>query len=92
MDTKEIVDGDWACDWYMEKSSNNNQKITIVGDGEQRRDFTHVVDICDQLYKVGVGNEKHEALGVRSGINYSVNEVYGMFKEKFGSDCIYIKR
>ena len=26
---------------------NNNQKITIVGDGNQRRDFTHVVDIVD---------------------------------------------
>ena len=79
---KEIVDGDWAAVIGIWRNQvNNNQKITIVGDGEQRRDFTHVVDICDALYKVGVGNEKHEdAWELGTGINYSVNEVYGMFK------------
>ncbi len=89
---KEIVDGDWAAVIGIWRNQvNNNQKITIVGDGEQRRDFTHVVDICDALYKVGVGNEKHEdAWELGTGINYSVNEVYGMFKEKFGSESMYI--
>ena len=49
------------------------------------------MDICDALYKVGVGNEKHEdAWELGTGINYSVNEVYGMFKEKFGSESMYI--
>ena len=89
---KEIVDGDWAAVIGIWRNQvNNNQNITIVGDGEQRRDFTHVVDICDALYKVGVGNEKHEdAWELGTGINYSVNEVYGMFKEKFGSESMYI--
>ena len=89
---KEIVDGDWAAVIGIWRNQvNNNEKITIVGDGEQRRDFTHVVDICDALYKVGVGNEKHEdAWELGTGINYSVNEVYGMFQQKFGSDCTYI--
>ena len=89
---KEIVDGDWAAVIGIWRNQvNNNQKITIVGDGEQRRDFTHVVDICDALYKVGVGNEKHkDAWELGTGINYSVNEVYGMFQQKFGSDCTYI--
>ena len=42
---KEIVDGDWAAVIGIWRNQvNNNQKITIVGDGEQRRDFTHVVD------------------------------------------------
>ena len=36
----------------MEKTSRDGEQITIVGDGEQRRDFTHVVDIVDGLYKV----------------------------------------
>ncbi len=89
---KEIVDGDWAAVIGIWRNQvNNNQKITIVGDGEQRRDFTHVVDICDALYKVGVGDEKHsDAWELGTGINYSVNEVYGMFKQKFGSECMYI--
>ena len=43
------------------------------------------------LYKVGVGNEKHEDKAWELGtVNYSINEVYEMFKEKFGSECIYI--
>ena len=65
--------------------------ITIVGDGEQRRDFTHVVDIVDALYKVGVSEEKNnDAWELGTGINYSVNELYEMFKEKYGSECTYI--
>ena len=30
----------------------DNQPITIVGDGEQRRDFTHVHDIVDALLEL----------------------------------------
>jgi nucleoside-diphosphate-sugar epimerase len=43
------------------------------------------------LYKVGVSDKKHEdAWELGTGTNYSVNEVYEMFKEKFGSDSKYI--
>ena len=89
---KEIVDGDWAAVIGIWRNQvNNSKKITIVGDGNQRRDFTHVVDIVDALYKVGVGKEVHEdAWELGTGINYSVNEVYQMFLDKFGVDCTYI--
>ena len=88
----EIVDGDWAAViGIWRKQVRDGEQITIVGDGEQRRDFTHVVDICDALHKVGIGNEKHEdAWELGTGVNYSINEVYEMFKEKFGSECVYI--
>ncbi len=33
----------------------NNQPLTITGDGEQRRDFTHVDDIVDGLIRCGKG-------------------------------------
>ena len=81
----EIVDGDWAAViGIWRRQVRGGEKITIVGDGEQRRDFTHVDDICDALYKVGMGSEKHEdAWELGTGTNYSINEVYGMFKEKF---------
>ena len=44
----EIVDGDWyvAALGIWRKQVRDGEQITIVGDGEQRRDFTHVVDIC----------------------------------------------
>lgn len=88
----EIVDGDWAAViGIWRRQVRDNQPITIVGDGEQRRDFTHVDDICDALYKLGISDEKHEdAWELGTGVNYSINEVYGMFKEKFNSDSIYL--
>jgi UDP-glucose 4-epimerase len=88
----EIVDGDWAAViGIWRRQVKNGEKITIVGDGEQRRDFTHVDDIIDGLYKIGIGSEKHEdAWELGTGINYSINEVYEMFKEKFGTESIHI--
>ena len=88
----EIVDGDWAAViGIWRRQVKNAEKITIVGDGEQRRDFTHVDDIVDGLYKIGIGSEKHEdAWELGTGINYSINEVYEMFKEKFGTESIHI--
>lgn len=89
---KEIVEGDWAAViGIWRRQVKNGEKITIVGDGEQRRDFTHVDDIIDGLCKIGIGSEKHEdAWELGTGINYSINEVYEMFKEKFGTDSIHI--
>jgi UDP-glucose 4-epimerase len=89
---KEIVDGDWAAViGIWRRQVRDNQPITIVGDGEQRRDFTHVDDIIDGLYRIGMSNEKHkDAWELGTGTNYSINEVYNMFKEKFGIECIYL--
>ena len=88
----EIVDGDWAAViGIWRRQVRDNESITIVGDGEQRRDFTHVDDIVDALYKVGISNESHEdAWELGTGMNYSINEVYQMFKNKFGTDSVYI--
>ena len=81
----EIIEGDWAAViGIWRRQVRDNQAITIIGDGEQRRDFTHVIDIVDGLYKVGTGSEKHEdAWELGCGVNYSINEMFGMFKEKF---------
>lgn len=89
---KEIVDGDWAAViGIWRRQVRDELPITIVGDGEQRRDFTHINDIIDGLYKVGISTEKHEdAWELGTGINYSINEVYEMFKEKFGVDKLYL--
>ena len=66
--------------------------IEIVGDGKQRRDFTHVDDIVDGLWRIGMVNEKHrDAWELGTGINYSVNELAKMFSDKFGCSRHYIK-
>ena len=64
--------------------------ITIVGDGEQRRDFTHVNDIVSGLIKLGFSN--HTGLyNLGKGRNHSINEVVGMIK-KYASSNVKVGR
>ena len=88
----EIVDGDWAAVIGIWRDRiARGKKLKIVGDGEQRSDFTHVDDITEGLFRIGFRKEIHDdAWELGSGINYSINEVYQMFKEKFNCDHKYI--
>lgn len=61
-----------------------NKPLPIVGDGHQRRDFTHVNDIVDGLIKIGLSSiENEDAWELGTGINYSVNELFDFFNLKF---------
>ena len=82
----ELVDGKWAAViGIWRKQIEEGKPITIISDGEQKRDFTHVDDICDALYKIGMEDKKHEdAWELGTGMNYSINEVYDFFTESFG--------
>ena len=63
-----------------------NLPLPIVGDGNQRRDFTHVFDIVNALIKIADSNKKHEdAWELGTGMNYSINELFRMFEDRF--DC-----
>lgn len=65
--------------------------LPIVGDGLQRRDFTHVNDIVDGLIKIGFSDISHEdGWELGTGNNYSVNELFNMFKLRFGSESVFI--
>jgi len=59
----------------------NNESLTIVGDGKQRRDFTHVNDIVDGLIKVMHHGKTDNLYHLGRGINYSINELASMFKD-----------
>jgi UDP-glucose 4-epimerase len=88
----EITEGKWADvigKWRGQVEQN--YPITIVGDGEQRRDFTHIDDIVDGLIKIGFGTESHEdAWELGTGFNYSLNEVAELFVEKFSAVKVYM--
>jgi UDP-glucose 4-epimerase len=88
----EITDGDWAAVIGLWRNLvAQGLPITIVGDGNQRRDFTHIDDIVDGLIKIGFSTKTTEdAWELGSGKNYSLNEVYDLFKEKFGVEKVYI--
>jgi UDP-glucose 4-epimerase len=58
----------------------NNIPLTITGDGEQRRDFTHVLDICDALVTcIDHPNLKAEIFELGRGENFSINEIAKMY-------------
>jgi UDP-glucose 4-epimerase len=65
--------------------------LPIVGDGNQKRDFTHVFDIVDGLLKISNSEIKHnDAWEIGTGINYSINHLYSMFKDKYNTDSVNI--
>jgi UDP-glucose 4-epimerase len=51
----------------------NNKPLTIVGDGEQTRDFTYVSDIVDACYMAAKSDIVQEVFNVGSDNTYSVN-------------------
>ena len=88
----EIIDGDWAAViGIWRRQVRDGEKITIVGDGQQKKDFTHIGDIVKGLILVSMSDQKnHDAWEMGSGINYSIKEVYRMFHEKFNIECNYV--
>tara|TARA_Y100000389_G_C17366486_1_gene466606 strand:+ start:99 stop:995 length:897 start_codon:yes stop_codon:yes gene_type:complete len=67
------------------RQKNNKEVLTIVGDGEQRRDFTHVSDVVNANVMSAISNPDHDAFGqiynVGNGVNYSVNELADMISD-----------
>ena len=60
----------------------NSISCEIYGDGEQRRDFTHVDDIVDGLLAMHSDKAYGHTFELGRGKNYSVNEVANMFDIK----------
>lgn len=61
------------------------EPLTIVGDGEQRRDFTHVSDVVNANIMAALGNVEEKYFGqvynVGNGINYSINEIANVISD-----------
>ena len=63
----------------FERQYKNGEPLTITGNGEQRRDFTHVEDIVDGLTLCMNDKFNADIFELGSGVNYSINEVADMF-------------
>ena len=59
------------------------EPLTIIGDGNQRRDFTYVGDVVKANIMAAISNPDSEAFGqvynVGTGNNYSINQIARMF-------------
>jgi len=76
----QIKDGAYATVLgIFENQYFNGETLTVTGDGEQRRDFTHVNDIVDGLIRCVGKNNKAEEYELGTGKNYSINELADMF-------------
>ena len=68
-----------------------NEPIPIVGDGEQKRDFIHVLDLVNGLIKIAESSIIHDdAWELGTGVNYSVNELFNFFSKKYDIESIFI--
>lgn len=63
----------------FEQQYMNKKPLTIVGTGEQRRDFTHVYDICHGLIAISKSDRYAEVFNLGTGMNHSINELADMF-------------
>ena len=60
----------------------NRKPFTIVGDGNQKRDFTYVKDVVDAFIKASKLKKSGKVFNVGSGKTVSVNQVVAYLKEK----------
>ena len=63
----------------FERQYKTGEVLTITGNGEQRRDFTHVDDIVSGLILMSKKNWKGEIFNLGTGANYSINELAQMY-------------
>ncbi|MBT7557143.1 NAD-dependent epimerase/dehydratase family protein [Candidatus Woesearchaeota archaeon] len=63
----------------FERQYRNGEPLTITGNGEQRRDFTHVDDIVNGLTLCMNDKFNADIFELGSGVNYSMNELADMF-------------
>jgi len=66
----------------------NGKPFTVVGDGNQSRDFTYVTDVADAFITAAKSSIQNEAMNIGSGNHYSINYLV----ELLGGDVEYIPK
>ncbi|MDP3993628.1 MAG: SDR family oxidoreductase [Candidatus Doudnabacteria bacterium] len=74
---RQVIDGPYptVIGLFLEQSKNG-KPMTIIGDGEQRRDFTYISDVVEaniRAWQSNVGGG--ELFNIGTGRNHSMNEV-----------------
>ena len=59
----------------FQEQHKRGEALTIVGDGNQRRDFTHVSDVVDANIAAMMTNYSGICVNIGSGVSYSVNDI-----------------
>ena len=78
----------WKCNEYGAQKLKN-EPVPIVGDGNQK-DFVHVMISLTGIRIAETNISNKDAWELGTGINYSINELFDFFKERFNIKSIYI--
>ena len=66
------------------RSALNGSKFTLYGDGEQRRDFTYVLDAVEALVLASTGPAGSDSFNIAGGESVTMNEAIGLVEEICG--------
>lgn len=70
----------------FKRQKQAGEPLTVVGDGEQRRDFTNVSDVVNANILASTADLPGHIIGTKfnigTGINYSVNEIVAMYNHE----------
>ncbi|KKL24538.1 hypothetical protein LCGC14_2414310 [marine sediment metagenome] len=66
----------------FEQQCLKNTPLTITSDGEQRRDFINVTDICEGLIEISTNKWDCEVFNLGSARNLSINELAKIFSHE----------
>jgi UDP-glucose 4-epimerase len=61
-----------------------NKPLTIVGDGNQTRDFVNVVDVAEAFYKAFLLKKKNEIINIGSSLPIKINTLAKMISDNVG--------
>jgi UDP-glucose 4-epimerase len=64
------------------KQKIQNHPFTVVGNGQQKRDFTYVTDVVDALIRGMKYKKKNQVFNVGSGKSTSINYICNLLKGK----------
>lgn len=61
------------------------QDLTIVGDGNQRRDFTYVSDVVNaNIAAMEASAASSDVINIGTGVNHSINELFELISDNSG--------
>ncbi len=86
----QLVDGPYCTVvGIFQEQYSNGESLTITGDGEQRRDFTHVDDIVDCLVRLKDYKDlRGEEFELGRGTNHSIVELASYFGKDYPTEFI----
>lgn len=75
---------------FFLNKAKKKESITLFGDGQLKRTFTYVGDICNQIIKVSENDNSNGQIYNIGGETYSLDEVAHMVAKKFKVEVTHV--